>query len=379
MNTLAVTEDAPAASSVETFETEHSQVISPDRHYRQTGEMERPAPAKKEDTETPADTDAASAAASETAAASEAATPPQKKTPQSSESRWAKLARQNRELREENARLKTSSPGQQPQSQTTRETQQSSQPATETQTRPEPKSKGRPEPKIDDVDPKTQKPKYANFQEWQSDLRKWDREEAIREFQEMTSKTERERQQQTAEQQIQQVYNERATKGRQKYADYDQVMQNALKLKNEHGQDAFFFTPRSHIDNFFLDSEIGQDVMYEIAKNFDQYKHIFARDKDGKYTLSPIRQVRELAKIEVALAGAGNRRVSQSRPATTKRTSARPQSQAPRPPHQTSGQGAVSKDTIEEAVEANAKDPSAFSRYRDEANRRDLERRKKGK
>jgi len=375
MSTPAVTPDAPAASSLETFETEHSQVISPDKHYRQTGELEKPAP-KKEEKAPAADSAAASAAASEIAAASEAASKPQKKTPQSSESRWAKLARQNRELREENARLKTSSPGQQQQqTQQQQREQQASQPAAEAQRQPETKTKGRPEPKIDDVDPKTQKPKYANFQEWQSDLRKWDREEAIREFQELSSKTERERQQQTADQQIQKVYDERIAKGRENHADYDDVMTKALALKNEHGQDAFFFTPRSHIDNFFLDSEIGQDVMYEIAKNFDQYKHIFARDAKGQYLMAPIRQVRELAKIEIRLAGAGNRGGNaQQRPnAGGNRPSARPQSQAPRPPHQTSGQGAVSKDTVEEAIET-----GDFSSYRAELNRRELERRKKG-
>ena len=98
------------------------------------------------------------------------------------------------------------------------------------------------------------------------------------------------------------------------------------------------------------------------AKNMDQYKHIFARNQQGQYLLNPVRQLRELAKIENSL------------PEKGKAAPVRQVTQAPRPPHQASGKGTVGKDAVETALEEN--DSEAYMR---EANARALARLKKGK
>ncbi len=354
MSTRAVTPAAPAAA----FEREPaSQFLPDDKHYRLTGELpeeiETAASQRvdendrvtREPAEKSAETEGASAASdSDTAAASEAATAETEaqktsgkaKTAATSETRWQKLSRENRELREQNARLQGRAEAERP---PVRETKQDSQPAADA-------AKARLEPKIDDVDAKTNQPKYKTLAEYLADHAKWNREEAVREFQEMSSKTQREQDQAQAEQIIQRTVQERADQARKTYPDYDDAMAEVLAVKDEHGQDAFFFTKGSPIEAFFLDSERGQDVMYAIAKSPDQHKHIFARDAKGNYRLNPVRQLRELAKIELSLPAKG-------KPAAeaAASSSAKPVTAAPRPPHQVNGNGAVTKDAVERAVE----------------------------
>jgi len=314
-----------------------------------------------------------SAPSSETAAASEAAstqqreTETQTRTAGESESRWRKLSRENRELREKLARQEGRAEGA-----AQRDTSQASQPAADTTAQPAKAV----EPKIDDVDPKTGKPKFATFDEYLAAVRKYDRDQVLAEIDSRGAKSEQQRAQTEAEKVIEQTINERVAKIRETHPDYDDSIKDLLSRKDEAGRDEFFYTKGSHIDGFFLDSDVGHEVMLHLAQNWDAYKHIFARDQAGKYLVNPIRQVRELAKIEHALGGSSSNEggADETGAAARKPIAAKPVSQAPRPPHQTSGKGAVTKDPIAEAVEAGDTDS-----YMREMNARDLARRKRGK
>jgi len=315
---------------------------------------------REQERKTPSEKDAASAAASETAAASEAADTQRqqeerqqqqeeqrRKTAGTSESRWAKLSRENRELREKLARSEGRAEGSQSAQQ--RETQQGSQPAADAKTSATAK------PKIDDVDPKTNQPKYKSYADYEEAKDAWNRQEAIREFQQTSEKSAQERQQTEAEQIINQTVTERVAEVRKIHADYDDTIKTALAQKDEHGREIFFYTKGSPIDGFFLDCDRGHEVMYEIGKNFEQHQHIFARDAQGKYLLNPVRQLRELAKIENALpekaSSSGTSQADSAARTAASSSSARPVTQAPRPPHQVSGKGTVNKDAVEDAAE----------------------------
>lgn len=280
------------------------------------------------------------------------------KTPDTSESRWAKITRQNKELREENERLKK--PGPQPAAATARETSQGSQPAAAAAAKPAPT---RPEPKIDEVDPKTNKPKYAQYSDFLADQRAWDREQILAEVTATSTKTQKDQQLEQAERVIQQEVNTRVKKARETFSDYDEVMATALEEKNEHGGDLIYIPKGSPVDLFMLDSPRGTDVFYTIAKNLDQHKHIFARDAKGNFTMSAVRQLRELGKIESTLEA----------PKEKKEAPLLPITRAGRPAHQTSGTGAGSKDAVAQAVEDG--DSETYIR---EENARELARRKKG-
>lgn len=307
----------------------------------------------------------------DTAAASEAASG-QKTTPtkttKDGENRWAKLSRENRELREKLARAEGRAEGA-----ATRESTQTSQPAAETIKQPEKLV----EPKIDDVDPVTRKAKYATFDEYLAAVRKYDRDSLLAELKSDQSKTEQQRASEQTERIIEQTVNERVEKAKKTHSDYEATMKAALDLTDEFDRPAFFYTKGSALDGFFLDSDIGHEVMYHVAKNFDQYKSIFARDKSGRYLMNPVRQLRELtkieAKIEAKLESSSSSSRSTAAGAEKTGSSGKPVSQAPRPPHQTSGQGTVTADAIEQAVKESDQDT-----YMREQNARDLARRKRG-
>jgi hypothetical protein len=345
MSTTAVTVETPAVSSPK--DTPNSNFLETDAHYRLTGEKRA---SQEAVTAEPKEKSAPEVEDSSTAAASEAATeqekgPAQTKTVATSESRWAKITRENRELREENARFKGQQEGRES-VQTPREVKQDPQPATEV--------KANQEPQLEDVDEKSGKAKYATLGEYLAAHSKWTREETIREFQETSAKQQREQQLAQTEQIINQTVQERVEAARKAYTDYDEAITGLLGEKDDQGRDAFFFTKGSHIDGFILDSEVGNDVLYHIAKNFADYKHIFQRDEAGKYLMNPVRQLRELSKIENSLS-------DKSKPTPVPKVT-----QAPRPPHQVSGKGTIAKDAIEQAV----KDGDSET-YRREANSRD--------
>lgn len=322
----------------EELEVAGTQVADKEEHAT-AGVKEEPAKETPESVETEGDS---APPKSETAADSEPARQSQRKTQETSESRWAKLSRENRELRERLARVEES------RTEPQRETKQAPQPAAQEA-----------EPQIDAVNADGS-PKYKTVADYLAAVRKYDRDQILRETDERWTKAQREQQQRQFDQVIEQRVHQRVEEARKTHTDYDETMEGLLSTKDDQGRDAFFYTKGSPIDGFFLDSDKSHDVMYELAKNFDQHKHIFARDEQGNYLMNPIRQLRELAKIEASL----------DKPVTPP---AKPVTKAPPPPHQLSGKGAVNKDAVEKAVEDN--DVSAYMR---EQNARELARRKKG-
>jgi hypothetical protein len=266
----------------------------------------------------------------ETAAASETATTQEKKpagkTPAASESRWQKLSRENRELRERLTRVETK--GATPPA--ARETSQGSQPAAD---------KARPEPQIDDVDAKTGKPKYASYADYSKDLRAWDREQVKRELQSETAQSNKQTATEQAKQTIAREFSKRVESARTKYTDFDDVALNP-DLPIREG---------SPVDLFTLDSDRGTDVLYHLGKNPSELERI--------NKLNPVAQIRALTLIESTF--------STKKPAASA-SSAKPVSQAPRPAHQLPGHGTAAGDPIEEATKT-----GDFESYRDAANARD--------
>lgn len=307
-----------------------------------------------QDSATSGDNDGETAAGSQPAETQDKK--PQTRDKGKSESRWAKLSRENRELREQNARLQAGS--------TTRDTSQASQPAAAAAA---PQPKGRPEPKIDDVDAKGQ-PKYADYDAFSQDLRKWDREQALIEFQDANAKTQREQQQRQAQETISREWSRRCEETAKDLPDFQEVaLDTSIPIK-----------AGSIVDVFLLDSDLGPRLLYHLAKHPAELERIqgkpSAYDKNGVVTafaggLNPIAQARELSKLEAKLSGSGGGAASGS---------ARPVSQAPRPPHQSSGKGTVTKDAVKEAAEKN--DQTTFNRASNERDPRLLAvRRARGK
>jgi len=369
MKTTAVTEEASAVSEHEDFGTGF---LPEDAHYRLTGEMpaekqdapavskekeeieldEQDQPGKEEASAVSGEADiAAASAVASTQKTEEKKGPAQSRSPQTSESRWTKISRENKELRERTARLEAAA------------TQRDNPQATTQTATAETKATAHAKPKIDDLDAKTGKPKYASYGEFDEAKDTWNRQEAIREFQKSSTESEGARQLAQAEQVIEKTVNERAATARKTYSDFDHVMSDAAAQKNEHGQDAFFYAKGSHLDGFFLDSDRGHDVMYAIAKDFEANKAIFARDAQGKYLMNPVRQIKELTKIESQLEPDSKAKSSSST------TSAATVTQAFRPPHQVSGKGTVAKDAVEQAV-----DDGDFETYQRTQNAKDLAR-----
>jgi hypothetical protein len=333
MFTSAVTSEAPAVS-LERESDRHAEFLPTDKHYRLTGEMpkeetkddaaaveqddkEKQDQSQQNSSEKKDDSSAAAAAASEAAPPQEKDKPAaQQKTAKTSENRWQKLSRENKELRDRLTKLE------QPPA-TQRETQQASQPAKEAT---KAATTATPKPKIDDVDPKTGKPKYATYAEYEDAKDQWLQDEAVRKFQESSSKTQREQALQNAKQTIAREFGKKVEVAKGKYADFEAVALNPdLPIKEG-----------SPVDVFTLDSEVGTDVLYYLGQN--------PAELDRINKLNPVAQVRELTKIELKVAG-------KPAAAAAAATSAKPTTQAPRPPHQVSGKAAVTKDAVEKAVE----------------------------
>jgi hypothetical protein len=315
-----------------------------DESYRLTGKFKAEkkedsvAPGKKENEQEqeekdPAETtDASPASSSETAADSEPAKPQteeSKRQEQQREPRWKKRERELKEAKAEIARLKAQ--GTQPQQARSETPQEKTQPQPAADA-----SKAALKPRIDDKDEKTGQPKYKTYAEYEDAKDDWLRKETLREFSESQSKSQRETQQQQVKQTIAREWTNRVETARAKHADFNTVALNPdLPLKEG-----------SVPDVFILDSPAGTDVLYYLGQNPAELERI--------NKLNPIGQARELTKIELKVSGQQNS------------SSAKPESQAPRPPHQVSGKGTVAKDAIEEAVESQNADT-----YMEEANRRD--------
>ena len=340
-----VTPEAPVASNLE--EALETGFLPDDPHYRLTGEFkskeEKPAQQTEvEDPATPGDKGDETAAASEAAPQQEETKgPAQTRTAKTSENRWQKRERELKELRDEVARLKA-----QPRS----DTQQTSQPATET------KPKANAKPNIDDVDPKTGKPRFANWKEYEDAKDKWNREEARREFQEESSKTAAEQQRIQSERTVAEGFAKKLEPVRSKYADFDTVALNPDLV-----------IPRgSAADIFLLDSEHAGEVLYHLGQHPEILQGFYGQHdpKTGRFMnlVNPAQQFRKLAEIESKFAGNGR---AQTTPAT-------PVTQAGRPPHQVSGKGTVAKDAVEQALE-----DGDFETYKKAQDAKDLARLKR--
>lgn len=283
------------------------------------------------------------------AAAKAASESTQKKTETSQrkpENRWAKLSRENRELKEKLARAEGREEARRETASSTRDTRQTSQAAADA-------NQPRPEPKIDDVDPKTGKAKYATFNDYLADVRKWDRENILREVQQTTQKTDQQRTQEAAERKVNESMNEKFIRARTKYADFDKVALNPELV-----------IPKGSVtDMFLVDSDHAGDVAYYLGQHPELLSEFYGNFdlKTGRYVnqITPQRQFRKLMEIEAKFSGT---QASAARPAS----SVKPITRAGRPPHQTSGQGSVGKDAVEQAVE-----DGSFEDYRRSANERD--------
>lgn len=329
-------------------------------HYRLTGEFEKPQPAKKDDAasstkDKPAakEGDAPPASEQEEEPASKAAASATAETQRGSrrEPRWEKRERELKEARAEIARLKSGQSS--PEAQRS-EARQEAQPATET-AKP---GKAAPKPQIDDVDAQG-KPKFKSLAEYEDAKDAWLRQEIIRELNESQAKSQQLTAQDRERQEIGKAFEKKFEAPRAKYPDFDKV---AL---GEH-----WLNPKGSVtDLFLIDSEHAGEVAYYLGQH-PEITASFYRDYDpktGKFTslITPQRQFRKLMAIEAEVAGSGSQRSSNS-------SSARPVTQASRPPHQVSGQGTVAKEAVEQAVE-----DGDFESYMRTQNAKDIARQKR--
>lgn len=303
-------------------------------HYRLTGEFEKPKAEKPEKAGASAvpseETPAPASGQQEQDEASNAAPSASAQTQrtQKRESRWEKRERELKDARAEIARLKA----QPSQTQQRSESAQAAQPATETaQTGKVAK------PKIDDIDPKTNQLKFKTYAEYEDAKDAWLRQETIREFQEQSAKTQQLTQQQQAEREIGQSLTKKFAGPRAKYPDFDEVaLSENLTI------------PKGSVTELFmLDSDHAGEVLYHLGQH-PEILQGFYRDYDpktGRFTslITPQQQFRKLMAIEAELSGGSN--------GASRSSSARPITQASRPPHQVSGQGTVAKDAVEQALE----------------------------
>lgn len=351
MSTRAVTADAPAASEP------ISEFLPTDKNYRLTGELpaeteersarsaedeeqenEHHAPSNEED---PAPSNSDTAAASEAAPEQQEKEAKKPKTSATSESRWAKITRENRELRERLDRIEKGK-----EKEGVREDRQESHSAAENKT----EAKANAKPKIDDVDPKTGKPKYASYADYEDARDEWNRKEAVREFEETSTKSEREKAQQAQQKEIAESLNKKFNASRAKHADFDEVALNP-DLTIPIG---------SVTDGFLQDSDHTGEVAYYLGQHPEILEGFYGdfNRETGKFTnkISPQRQFRKLMEIESEVSGGAARKTAdetaEEKAATTSTSStAKPVTQATRPAHQTSGKGAVTKDAVEQAIE----------------------------
>lgn len=380
MNTNAVTEQNSAPADVVEFETYQAEANArdlarlrgeaPKSEDSATSEETEEQEVANEKDETAETEDSATSGKekdkSETAAASEAASQQEKdsketgkekdenangnrgKTAASSESRWAKITRENRELRERLARLEGAESVRSGQ----RDTKQESLPAADGKAATEKKAEGTPKPTLADKDDKGQ-PKFKTYEEFQDARDEWLRAEIKRESAETSKQSAQETERQRAEKAVWEEQFKRVGKAREKYADFDAVA---------------FAVPmpeKSPLYGFILDSDHGTDVLYHLGKNPGDLERIQGKPvmaADGKSVvkfeggLSPIAQIRELSKIETKVSAV---------------TPAKRITQAAAPIRVLGGNSSATADEVEQAV--NEGDQEAYTKA---ANARDLARRR---
>jgi hypothetical protein len=360
-------ESAPAAELEQHLDTPNSMdeametgFLPDDEHYRLTGEFKKPASEKTEESATskPSEKPDASAAATDRdkeqdepeqddpskAAASGTA------QPQTSgrESRWQKRERELKEARAEVARLKAQQTSQpQARSESAQPSTQTSQAATET--------KAAPKPKIDDVDEKTGKPKYESYADYEDAKDQWLRQDTLREFNQSQAKTQQLTAQQQAEREIGQTLTKKFEPLRAKYPDFDKVALNDIDPatgKPKFPDSAVLFIPaKSVTDDFIVRSPHGGEVLYYLGQHPEITQGFYGRNQAGVpiNLIHPLDQTRKLMEIEAQFSGTAPSGKSGDDKSSS--SSAKPVTQAFRPPHQVSGTGTVAKDAVEQAIE----------------------------
>jgi hypothetical protein len=360
-------ESAPAAELEQHLDTPNSMdeametgFLPDDEHYRLTGEFKKPASEKPEEsapsktsekpdasaaaTETDeSENDDASAASSSKAAPSESA---QTQT-QGRESRWQKRERELKEARAKIARLEAEKSQPQARSESAQPSTQTSQAATET--------KAAPKPKIDDVDEKTGKPKYKSYADYEDAKDQWLRQDTLREFNQSQAKTQQLTAQQQAEREIGQTLTKKFEPLRAKYPDFDKVALNDIDPatgKPKFPDSAVLFIPaKSVTDDFIVRSPHGGEVLYYLGQHPEITQGFYGRNQAGVpiNLIHPLDQTRKLMEIEAQFSGTASSGKSGDDKSSS--SSAKPVTQASRPPHQVSGTGTVAKDAVEQAVE----------------------------
>lgn len=304
---------------------------------------ETPATPKPEVTETkPEPEEGASATPTEHAetVADPAPAPPQKAS-KNAETRLKEVLaerKKDRELIRQLTEKLTGAPSVPPTSQTAAPPSAEAKPAAQAE------SKAKPKPKSTDVDPTTGKPLYKTWEEYEDARDEWNRGELMRLVEDRNTKAQQTQNLAEAEKIVMQTWTKRIQEARTKHADYDDVATAVVNAKDDFGREMFYLPKGSGADQFLMDSELGSEVLYYIGQHMDETKHIFARNQDGSFVLNPVRQIRELSKIESLIAPS-----AAPKPPASAKPPAKPVTQAPPPPHQVSGKSPAG-DPLEKAV-----------------------------
>lgn len=166
----------------------------------------------------------------------------------------------------------------------------------------------RQEPQPTDANPDGT-PKYTDWNEFQKDLRKWDREQIRAELLgEVEKKTHEVRARTEAEKQaaeITKTFTERLDAVSKKYSDFKEIVE---------GEDspALEIPQGSVMDAAILDSEHGAEMLYKLCQKPEEIKRIAA--------LPPMQQAREMFKLEQSLTPAPSEEKEKQPPEPKKST-----------------------------------------------------------
>lgn len=265
---------------------------------------------------------------------------------------YGDLRRAVRELREENARLKSERTREVPEAEETEPPSARAAERSETAA-----SKDRPKPTLND---KTAdgKPKYATYEDWVEDLADWKAEQKLSARDADAQKRERD----DAASRAQRAEGQRALsvaeKGRAKYDDFDAVALNK-DLPLIRGSAAHQWIEALAEDK---KPDVAADMAYYFGENPDELEQI--------NRLSPVAAARHLTALEAELSG----EEPEEEAAPITRPTGTPKKPLPPPTKTVAGRGAAPPDEIRKAV---AEDD--FEGFQAAANRRDLARRKSGR
>lgn len=265
------------------------------------------------DTETETPSGEKPAASPKPAAASEAAQS-QERTKKRSDAaqRIQELLEENRQLR-----LKT-----EPRT----DGKQDSSPAASA-AKPEP-AKLRPEPKLDDKNEQGQ-PKYATWDDWFADTRKWDREAARMEATQASEQSRKDAEVETQKRSHADKWMTQIDEARKEFKDFDQVA-----LTREIGEK---IPPGSVIEAYILRRNDGAKMLYHLGQHPEKIAEVLKMD--------PFDQSEALIAISRGFAGNGS-----AKPGDKPEPPAKKISQAPAPPVVVGGSAGPVPDEVEQSV-----------------------------